>query len=236
MAEVEFTNEDEGTKQGLRRHHEPKFADHRSYHLHHHSGVVARQRGSVATARNARWENETDPRHAASLKWNAVPQDKEKQEKKQPLPQPRPQPKSPIRTEESSPDVELGMHSLTRASSSRGSRRLSVRANPFSARSGKKLTWTNVNMELASGNGKGCGCSKKNISQTDDAKFILKQCWGEVPDKEVTAIIGPSGSGKVSFATVIFEPALVFSMNLTFLSILQCTFIRRGLCERRPLF
>ena len=210
-AELEFANEEK--KQGLRRHHQATSAEHgpnhhRSYHLRHHDGVVPRQRGSIATARNARWEKDTDPRHAASLKWIAARQDQQSKVQKQPQPRrPHSQEQSHIATEEpESGDIELGMHSLKKAphTSDRGSRRLSVRANPFSARSGKKLTWRNVNMELVKGNSRGCGCSPKNVAQSDDNnKFILQQCWGEVPEKEVTAIIGPSGSGKTSLLNVL---------------------------------
>ena len=52
-------------------------------------------------------------------------------------------------------------------------------------RDGKNLFWSNVNMSLKGG------------KDETNAKRILTDVWGEVPQKQVTAIMGPSGSGKV---------------------------------------
>lgn len=60
--------------------------------------------------------------------------------------------------------------------------------DPFAPREGKTLTWKNVNMTLA---GKG----------DEPDRQLLSDVWGEVPDRETTAIMGPSGAGKVRTAT-----------------------------------
>ena len=200
---------------------------HKSYHLRHHeaSDAIGRQRGSVATARNARWQNEGDPRYAASLKWKerqgraavaAAPVNQHDHVKAHKTPE----------TEHKidlDNDAELGKHmpsvgvhptpQLSRRPSPRH-HRLSIRANPFSIRSGKKLTWTNVTMELVNGDEKEgcqkiCPCvdntkdSKNESDATRDGKLILDNCWGEVPEKEITAILGPSGSGKTSLLNIL---------------------------------
>lgn len=203
---------------------------HKSYHLRHHdaSDAIGRQRGSVATARNARWENEGDPRHAASLKW------KERQAQAAVAAAPV-NPHDRVKANETPEtahemildhDVELGKHmasvgvhpppNISQRPSSPRHHRLSIRANPFSIRSGKKLTWTNVTMELVSGDAKGgcrksCPCidntkdtEKENKSDTTrERKLILDNCYGEVPEKEITAILGPSGCGKTSLLNIL---------------------------------
>ena len=60
--------------------------------------------------------------------------------------------------------------------------------DPFYPREGKTLTWTNVNMVVRGGKKKG-------------DKKVLQNVWGEVPKKEITAVMGPSGSSStiVSF-------------------------------------
>eukprot|EP00550_Attheya_septentrionalis_P002132 CAMPEP_0198291248 /NCGR_PEP_ID=MMETSP1449-20131203/8839_1 /TAXON_ID=420275 /ORGANISM="Attheya septentrionalis, Strain CCMP2084" /LENGTH=615 /DNA_ID=CAMNT_0043989865 /DNA_START=103 /DNA_END=1947 /DNA_ORIENTATION=- len=63
--------------------------------------------------------------------------------------------------------------------------------NPFAVREGKTLTWKNINMTL-SGDGK----------KTQDRK-LLSDVWGEVPKKEITAIMGPSGAGKTSLLNIL---------------------------------
>ena len=71
----------------------------------------------------------------------------------------------------------------------RNGKRLSVDSlgfdDPLRPREGRDLLWRNVNMTLP---GKG---------ETKDKK-LLDGVWGDVPTKHVTAIMGPSGSGKVS--------------------------------------
>jgi ABC-type multidrug transport system fused ATPase/permease subunit len=56
--------------------------------------------------------------------------------------------------------------------------------DPLKPREGRDLVWKDVNMTI---NGKGDTPPKK----------ILDDVWGEVPRRQVTAIMGPSGSGKV---------------------------------------
>lgn len=53
-----------------------------------------------------------------------------------------------------------------------------IKSDPFAEREGKTLTWSNVNMTLASKDGKA------------DRK-LLDGVWGEVPAKQTTAIMGP---------------------------------------------
>ena len=191
---------------------------HKSYHLRHHdaSDAIGRQRGSVATARNARWEHEGDPRYAASLKWK----ERQAAEAAAPVNQ-----HDHVKAHDMTLDHDaehdkhvpsVGVHptpQLSRRPSPRR-HRLSIRANPFSVRSGKKLTWTNVTMELVSNDAKE-GCRKicpcvdntndtENESDTNrERKQILDNCWGEVPEKEITAILGPSGAGKTSLLNIL---------------------------------
>ena len=58
---------------------------------------------------------------------------------------------------------------------------LDEHSDPFAPRQGKTLTWTNVNMVLAG-----------NKGDEPDRK-LLDNVWGEVPAKQTTAIMGPSG-------------------------------------------
>ena len=58
-----------------------------------------------------------------------------------------------------------------------GSRRFSL---AFAKRPGKTLSWSKVNMEV-----------KKKTSK--ERRVILDNVYGSVPEKEVTAIMGPSG-------------------------------------------
>lgn len=62
--------------------------------------------------------------------------------------------------------------------------------DPFHPREGKTLTWTNINMTLA-GNSK------------SEPRALLSNVWGEVPKKEITAILGPSGAGKTSLLNIL---------------------------------
>ena len=62
--------------------------------------------------------------------------------------------------------------------------------DPLRPREGRDLVWKNVNMTL---NGKGDAPPKK----------ILDGVWGEVPKRQVTAIMGPSGSGKVKYCVFV---------------------------------
>jgi ABC-type glutathione transport system ATPase component len=67
---------------------------------------------------------------------------------------------------------------------------VSLRADPFAVREGKTLTWRNVNMTLI-GKGK------------EEERKLLHDVWGEVPEKQITAIMGPSGAGKVRSAALL---------------------------------
>lgn len=62
--------------------------------------------------------------------------------------------------------------------------------DPFLPREGKELLWTNMNMSLAGKKG-------------EEDKVLLSNLWGEVPKKEITAIMGPSGSGKSSLLNIL---------------------------------
>jgi ABC-type lipoprotein export system ATPase subunit len=62
--------------------------------------------------------------------------------------------------------------------------------DPLYPREGKTLTWKNVNM-TALGKGK------------NKSKSILSDVWGEVPAKQTTAIMGPSGAGKTSLLNIL---------------------------------
>lgn len=68
-----------------------------------------------------------------------------------------------------------------------------IRGDPFAEREGKTLTWTNVNMVLA---------PKKKGKDMEERK-LLDGVWGEVPAKQTTAIMGPSGAGKTSLLNIL---------------------------------
>lgn len=63
--------------------------------------------------------------------------------------------------------------------------------DPFARREGKTLTWKNVNMTLAG----------KKKDEPD--RKLLENVWGEVPEKDTTAIMGPSGAGKTSLLNIL---------------------------------
>jgi len=65
----------------------------------------------------------------------------------------------------------------------------SMRDDPFAAREGKTLTWQNINMTL----------NKKG----EEERKLLSNVWGEVPKKEITAVMGPSGAGKTSLLNIL---------------------------------
>lgn len=55
--------------------------------------------------------------------------------------------------------------------------------DPFQPRIGRHLVWKDVQMTL------------KKKKGDEAPKVILDRVWGEVPKGQVTAIMGPSGSG-----------------------------------------
>lgn len=55
--------------------------------------------------------------------------------------------------------------------------------DPFKPRIGRHLVWKDVQMTL------------KKTKGDEPPKVILDNVWGEVPKGQVTAIMGPSGSG-----------------------------------------
>lgn len=60
--------------------------------------------------------------------------------------------------------------------------------DPFHPREGKTLTWSRVHMTL---------------SGKDGGRDLLQDVWGEVPVKQITAIMGPSGAGKSSLLNIL---------------------------------
>jgi ABC-type multidrug transport system fused ATPase/permease subunit len=56
--------------------------------------------------------------------------------------------------------------------------------DPLRPRDGRDLVWKDVNMTL-------------DFKGEKESKKLLDGVWGEVPKRQVTAIMGPSGSGKV---------------------------------------
>jgi hypothetical protein len=57
--------------------------------------------------------------------------------------------------------------------------------DPFKIREGRDLVWKNINMTVAA-------------HGHEPEKKILANVWGEVPKRQVTAVMGPSGSGSKS--------------------------------------
>lgn len=51
--------------------------------------------------------------------------------------------------------------------------------DPFAPRSGRHLVWKDVNMTV-----------KSRPNNEEKQTFILKNIWGEVPPKQLTAIMG----------------------------------------------
>ncbi|KAG7365608.1 ABC transporter [Nitzschia inconspicua] len=68
---------------------------------------------------------------------------------------------------------------------------LAVSDDPFALREGKTLLWRNVNMVL------------KGKNENEPDRMLLNNVWGEVPEQQTTAIMGPSGAGKTSLLNVL---------------------------------
>mmetsp|Transcript_5873 Transcript_5873/g.17543 ORF Transcript_5873/g.17543 Transcript_5873/m.17543 type:complete len:627 (-) Transcript_5873:62-1942(-) len=66
----------------------------------------------------------------------------------------------------------------------------SIHGDPFAERAGKTLTWTGIDMTLKGKDG-------------DSDRKLLDNVWGEVPAKQTTAIMGPSGAGKTSLLNIL---------------------------------
>lgn len=71
-----------------------------------------------------------------------------------------------------------------------GGKGVELRDDPFAPRDGKTLTWRGVDMVLAGEK----GAPDRNL---------LEDVWGEVPAKQTTAIMGPSGAGKTSLLNIL---------------------------------
>lgn len=84
-----------------------------------------------------------------------------------------------------SADLEEGteINSSAPKLTSKQSSMLATSDDPFALREGKALLWKDVNMTL------------KGEKGEPDRK-LLDGVWGEVPEKQTTAIMGPSGAGK----------------------------------------
>ena len=54
--------------------------------------------------------------------------------------------------------------------------------DPFAPRKGKTLTWKNVNMTL-------------NGTKNTEPRKLVDDVFGSVPERQTTAIMGPSGAG-----------------------------------------
>lgn len=87
--------------------------------------------------------------------------------------------------------VALDEEAQTTAATVKG---LDSHSDPFAPREGKTLTWKNVDMVLGA---KGDEPERK----------LLDNVWGEVPAKQTTALMGPSGAGK--FASLFRHSSFV---------------------------
>jgi len=80
-------------------------------------------------------------------------------------------------------------------------------ADLFQPREGRDLIWKDLSVTLSAT----AAATKNKNKKSDDAaastkdvdKKILDSVWGEVPAKQVTAIMGPSGSGASNVKSII---------------------------------
>ena len=98
--------------------------------------------------------------------------------------------------------TEVASGSLKRQMTSQ----LESSADPFATREGKTLTWRAVNMTLSSSSSSSSSSSQSdnnNNSAALDRRILLDNVWGEVPQQQTTAIMGPSGAGKTSLLNIL---------------------------------
>lgn len=70
---------------------------------------------------------------------------------------------------------------------------LDAHSDPFAPREGKTLTWKSVNMVLTTPSPTTTADSK---GKDTEQRMLLDNVWGEVPAKQTTALMGPSGAGE----------------------------------------
>jgi ABC-type multidrug transport system ATPase subunit len=120
-------------------------------------------------------------------------------------------------------ETEKSPTTLTRQSGydRRQSSMLAASDDPFALREGKTLLWRNVNMTLVSVGKidsrawlcfahsiiihlivKQFFCNEQKSKDGVDRK-LLDDVWGEVPEQQTTAIMGPSGAGKTSLLNIL---------------------------------
>jgi len=86
--------------------------------------------------------------------------------------------------------VEISAPTMSQFDETEKSLALDAGDDPFAAREGKTLTWRNIDMTLA------------GVKDEKDRK-LLDKVWGEVPAKQTTAVMGPSGAGKTSLLNIL---------------------------------
>lgn len=110
---------------------------------------------------------------------------------------------SRVNGEEAGGVVDVSASRRSRMSSSRRASTTEERRNPFAFREGNALIWRNVNMTLKA----------KNSKQSE--RKLLNAVWGEVPPGEITAIMGPSGAGKLLVFKFFVRVYLYYSCDFT---------------------
>lgn len=89
-----------------------------------------------------------------------------------------------------------------------GQHKYSLSTDPFAIRKGYTLSWRKMSMTVV-------GTSKSNHRmeflatshlfslQNTSGRKVLDNCWGKVPKHQMTAILGPSGTGKSSILNIL---------------------------------
>lgn len=72
------------------------------------------------------------------------------------------------------------------------------RMDPFAERSGKHLSFQNVNMVVSMTSRR-----DHNGNHDQEGLQVLQNVYGEVPEHKIVAIMGPSGSGKTSLLNIL---------------------------------